>query len=169
MRRSWWRSWLFLGLLALVAAVVAVHVVVDRLTREGPNYSRIEDGLYLGGRVQEPPSGTQAVLNLCEVEDSYQATIHRWEPIHDGAPAPRIEWLRQQVEFIDSQCRAGRPIYVHCHAGVSRGGMIVVAYEMFKHRWTRDEALAFVRTRRPVVNPNPAFMRLLLEWEQLVK
>ena len=43
---------------------------------------------------------------------------------------------------------------------------MTVAYLMAKNHWTRDEALEFVRSRRPVVCPNPAFMELLLEWER---
>ncbi len=43
--------------------------------------------------------------------------------------------------------------------------MVVTAYEMYKNHWTRDEALAFVRSKRPEVRPNPAFMRRLHEWE----
>jgi hypothetical protein len=167
MRQPWWRSWLLIVLTGLLALAIATNVVVYYLTREPPNYARIEDGLYMGGRVPEPPPGTQAVLNLCEVEDTYRAPVHEWAPIPDAEPAPDIDWLRRQVEFVDAQRRAGRQVYVHCHAGVSRAGMVVVAYEMFKNGWTRDVAMAFVRSRRSVVNPNPAFMRLLLDWEQV--
>jgi hypothetical protein len=163
------RNWLLIVLLAATFAVAITHVVVNRLTREAPNYSQIEDGLFLGGLVREPPPGTRAVLNLCETADTYQAEVHRWSAIADAAPAPSLDWLREQVEFVEAQHRAGLPTYIHCAAGVSRGGMVTVAYEMSKNNWTRDEALAFVRTHRPVVRPNPAFMQLLLEWEQVVK
>ena len=169
MRRKWSRDWRCLTLIAVTLSGVAGFSTVYFLTREEPNYSRIEEGLYLGGRVPEPPPGTQAVLNLCEAEDSYRTTVHKWNPIADAEPVPSIDWLRQQVEFIDSQRRARLQVYVHCLNGASRGGMVVVAYEMFKMKWTRDEALSFVRSRRPVVRPNPAFMQLLLQWEQVVK
>ena len=46
--------------------------------------------------------------------------------------------------------------------------MVVVAYLMFKNRWTRDEALAHVRTKREIVRPIQAFMERLLEWERIV-
>jgi protein-tyrosine phosphatase len=57
-------------------------------------------------------------------------------------------------------------VFVHCRNGVSRSGMVVVAYLMAREGWSRDEAVAFVRSRRPGLRPNPAFMKLLLEWEQ---
>src|SRR6202158_1483364 len=170
MSKRWWRRyWPVVALSAAALTVLAVHLAVDLLTREPPNYSLIEDGLYLGPRLSEPPPGTRAVLNLCEIEDPYQVEVHRWEPIRDAAPAPSIDWLRQQVEFIDQQRRAGLPVFVHCNAGVSRGGMVTVAYLMRQNGWSRDKALRFVRSKREVVRPNPAFMKLLLEWEQSLK
>ena len=45
----------------------------------------------------------------------------------------------------------------------------VVAYLMQRNHWSRDQALEFVREKRPQVRPNPAFMELLLEWERLLK
>jgi hypothetical protein len=132
----------------------------------GQNYAQIEVGLWMGGDVTKPPRGTQAVLNLCEKPDPYRAEVHLWEPIPDRDPAPSLAWLRRMVEFVDAQRRAGLTVYVHCRNGVSRSGMVVTAYEMYKNHWTRDEALAFVRSKRPIARPNPAFMKRLKEWEQ---
>jgi protein-tyrosine phosphatase len=123
----------------------------------------------MGGTVAEPPPGTRAVLNLCEQEDPYQAEVHRWDPIPDAAPAPDLDWLRRQTAFVDEQRRAGRPVYVHCAAGVSRAGLVTAAYLMQRDGLSRDEALTYLRARRSVVNPNPAFMELLLEWEAFLK
>jgi hypothetical protein len=133
------------------------------------NYSLIEEGLYQGGDVTAPPHGTQAVLNLCEKEDSYQCPVHVWEPIKDGAPAPSLDWLRQQIKFVAAQRQAGLTTFVHCRNGASRSGLVVVAYLMFQHGWTRDKELAYVRSKRPVTHPNPAFLDLLLEWEKALQ
>lgn len=32
-------------------------------------YVRVEEGLYIGGAVDEPPRGTRAVVNLCGRRD----------------------------------------------------------------------------------------------------
>lgn len=164
-----WRSWPIVAVAVAALAVPAVHLTVDRLTRDPPNYSEVEDGLYLGGYVPEPPRGTQAVLNLCESEDSYRAESHRWEPIADAEPAPSLDWLQAQVAFIGSERAGGRVVFVHCRNGVSRSGMVVVAYYMARNGWSREEAIAFVRARRQELRPNPAFMRLLLDWERSLK
>jgi hypothetical protein len=131
-------------------------------------YSLVEDRLYLGGTVARPPPGTRAVLNLCDREDPYQIDISLWEPI-DGSRAPDLDWLRRVVTFIDTQRRAGNPTYVHCQAGMNRSGMVVTAYLMWEHDWTRDQALAFARSKRPQVQPNATMMRLLAEWEQALQ
>jgi protein-tyrosine phosphatase len=146
-------------------AVLGVIFVSGWLTDEEPNYSLIEEGLYLGGSVDRPPRGTRAVLNVCESAEGYQAEVQRWQPIRDAAPAPSVDWLRQQVEFVDEQRRAGLPVFVHCQGGNSRSAMVMAAYLMARDGSTRDEALAVIRARRPSIRPNPAFMGLLLEWQ----
>lgn len=162
------RRWPVAAVTLAAVAVAGVHVAVGRLTREPPNYARVEEGLFIGGYVAEPPPGTRAVLNLCEQGDPYRAESYRWEPIRDAEPAPSLGWLRAQVAFVAAERAAGRPVFVHCRNGVSRSGMVVVAHLMAKNGWPRDRAVGFVRARRPEVRPNPAFMRLLLEWERAV-
>jgi hypothetical protein len=151
----------------LVGGVVLVLGLwgVEWYLRPGPNYDRIEDGLYLGGRVESPPWRTRAVLNLHEEPDPYTSEFHAHEPIPDAAPAPSLAWLRERVEWIDGHRREGRKVYVHCRNGVSRGGMVVTAYLMYEHGWPLADALAYVQSKRPGVRPNPAFRPLLEEWE----
>jgi hypothetical protein len=163
------RPWTILILTLAALGVLAVHLTVDWYTREAPNWSQIEEGLYLGGAVPEPPPRTQAVLNLCESRDPYTTVSYRWEPIADAEPAPGLDWLRSQVDFITTERAAGRTVFVHCRNGVSRSGMVVVAYCMAEHRWSREPALEVVRDRRPQLRPNPAFRRLLLDWERSLK
>lgn len=159
-----------IALVLVSAAVWPVLAGLDWLYREPENYSLIEDGLYMGGLTQQPPPGTRAVLNLCELEDSYQCDYYRWAPIPDRAPAPKLEWLERQIAYVGTHRNAGQTTYVHCAQGVSRSGMVITAYMMKKHSWTRDEAIAKIRAKRPVLRPNPAFMELLSEWEkQLAK
>lgn len=166
------RPRLLVLLLALAIAAWLVLFFIERSYDEGPNYSRIEDDVFLGGDEPQPPSGTRAVLNLCEFKDPYEAEVHLWESIRDAEPAPDrdwLEWLERMVRFVDLQRQEGRPIYVHCRNGVSRSAMVLAGYYMWKNNWTRDEALDFIRARRPQIRPNPAFRDLLLEWEKKLR
>jgi hypothetical protein len=155
----------------LLAGCVGAWLVLLAVARsyEEENYALIEEGLYLGGRVRRPPPGATAVLNLCRQEDPYRVAVQRWEPIADAAPAPDLRWLRDMVAFLDARRREGRTTFVHCRNGVSRSGMVVTAYVMFKHGLGRDEALARVRSGRPLTRPNPAFLERLAEWEQALQ
>lgn len=166
MPRTRRRPWLLVLLIGSPASLVLFALGIEQYLQEGPYYDQIEDGLYLGGHVKSPPRRTRAVLNLCEQVDPYSCESHVHKPIIDAAPAPSLNWLRTQVEWIDEQRREGRRTYVHCMNGVSRSGMVVAAYLMFKHNWTVGQALEFIRTKRPIVRPNPAFMPLLEQWRQ---
>ncbi len=156
----------FVGLVLLVCLGTWVALWWVEHRAGAVNYTLIEEGLYMGGDVNEPPPGTTAVLNLCSREDPYSCEVESWKPINDAAPAPSLDWLRERVDFVEKQRDAGRTVYVHCRQGASRSGMVVVAYLMHRHGWSRDEALEFARSKRDVVRPHPAFMELLLEWEQ---
>ena len=105
---------------------------------------------------------------MCDKRDSYQVEVCVWEPI-DGSRPQSVEWLERMVAFIDEQRRAGATTYVHCLAGMNRSSMVVAAYLMYEHTWTRDEAVAFIRSKRPQVQPNPVMMRILADWEQALK
>jgi hypothetical protein len=123
MQRKWRRYWPIVGVAIAASIVAGTYWELERRSREPPNYTRIEEGLWLGGLVREPPPGTQAVLNLCESEDPYRAELHSWVPIPDSEPAPSLDWLREQVGFVESARAKGLVVYVHCRAGISRSGI----------------------------------------------
>eukprot|EP00163_Fabomonas_tropica_P024098 TRINITY_DN41676_c0_g1_i1.p1 TRINITY_DN41676_c0_g1~~TRINITY_DN41676_c0_g1_i1.p1 ORF type:complete len:409 (-),score=55.32 TRINITY_DN41676_c0_g1_i1:288-1418(-) len=52
-------------------------------------------------------------------------------------------------------------VLVHCQAGRSRSGMIVVAYLMMINDWSVERALAFIKERRPIAQPNESFLEQL--------
>jgi protein-tyrosine phosphatase len=168
----WWKwrqAWPAITVAIATLAVVVAYLIIAQIIREPPNYSRIEDGLWLGGSVAAPPPGSQAVLNLCETEDPYRVESQKWVPIRDAEPVPSLDWLHEQVGFIESERATGRVVFVHCRNGVSRSGMVLAAYFMRREGWSRDQALEFLRSHRPGVRPNPAFMEFLLEWERSLK
>jgi protein-tyrosine phosphatase len=179
---SLWRK--LSSAISIVLIVAACSLTVLKLERQSAasekapgtstqktekNYSQIEEGLYLGGYVDEPPPGTRAVLNVCQTKDPYSADSYCWHGIPDAAPAPSLDWLREQVDFVDKEIRAGHPVYIHCYAGISRSAMVTAAYLMVHNHWTRDEAMKYLRSKRPIVSPNSAFMELLEKWEKTTR
>lgn len=65
------------------------------------------------------------------------------------------------VKMIDGYLSCGKQVLVNCFAGVSRSTTIVLAYLMYKNKWSVQEALAFVRSKRPIINPNYGFISQL--------
>jgi hypothetical protein len=159
------RSWAF-GTLANLG--FGIRVLMGRL-RGRPlgvgDFTLVEPGLFIGGRCDEPPAGTRAVLNVSPNRDEWTVEEYRWRPVPMSSP-PTIEWVGEQVEFIRSCRAAGKIVFVHCDAGMDRSAMVVIAYLMRDRGWAREEALEFLQRKRGKVRPNPVFLGLLSEWEE---
>ena len=54
---------------------------------------------------------------------------------------------------------------VYCRAGMSRSATLCIAYFMRYHNMTMDEAFQFVKEKRPIIHPNPGFLRQLKQFE----
>lgn len=78
--------------------------------------------------------------------------------VADDPSVKLIMHFRECLEFIHGAISGGGTVLVHCFAGVSRSATIVIAYLMKHHKMEMREALTFVRSKRPWVNPNFGFM-----------
>lgn len=59
-------------------------------------------------------------------------------------------------------------VLVHCLAGISRSPTVVAAYLTVATECTAAEAIAHIKSLRPIIDPNPGFMRQLVEWSLTV-
>ena len=59
-----------------------------------------------------------------------------------------------------------KTIFVHCFMGSSRSATIIIAYLIKYLKYTRRDALLFLKQRRPLVNINVDFFKQLLEFEE---
>uniref|UniRef100_T1ITJ0 Phosphatidylglycerophosphatase and protein-tyrosine phosphatase 1 n=1 Tax=Strigamia maritima TaxID=126957 RepID=T1ITJ0_STRMM len=62
--------------------------------------------------------------------------------------SPSQEKLRRGVQFVESFENTGCSVYVHCKAGRTRSATLVGCYLMSKNKWTPEEAISFIRTKR---------------------
>jgi len=134
--------------------------------------SKIDEGIYQGGITVEFPADVVAVLDLKTHQDvlfPYAFKAYLWLPVVDGPDFPGVDWLKVAVSFIDQCRKVGWGVLIHCRAGVSRSGMVDVAYHMYKNNWTRNKALDFVCSKRPETYPNPAFMEGLLKYQEYLQ
>ncbi|ESO11289.1 hypothetical protein HELRODRAFT_91497, partial [Helobdella robusta] len=65
----------------------------------------------------------------------------------------------------ESTRQSGGKVLVHCQAGVSRSPTICLAYLIRVFRLNLDSAFTFLKSRRPIINPNLNFMTQLVEFE----
>jgi protein-tyrosine phosphatase len=61
-------------------------------------------------------------------------------------------------------------VLVHCQVGMSRSATIVIGYLLRKFpEMTLSKAHRFVKSKRPIVNPNDGFMRQLKSFERILE
>lgn len=70
-------------------------------------------------------------------------------PTVDYTGTPSQENIQKAVQFISKfRCRQ-ESVYVHCKAGRTRSTTIVACYLVYKNKWTPEEAVDFIKTKRP--------------------
>ncbi|KAJ7113823.1 protein-tyrosine phosphatase-like protein [Mycena epipterygia] len=82
-------------------------------------------------------------------------------PVQDWPDEELLTQFKVTNAFIDNvRGTAGAGVLVHCQQGVSRSATIVAAYLMASHPPTPTSAaaIAFLRARRPQVQPNSGFV-----------
>jgi protein tyrosine phosphatase len=90
----------------------------------------------------------------------------------DSPDANIIQHFGRTYDFINKHISKGENVLVHCMAGVSRSATIVLNYIIRKLYENNEvttcpckllnEVIEYVRTKRPVVNPNEGFKKQLL-------
>ena len=69
--------------------------------------------------------------------------------------------LPEALRYIHIAVFRGEKILVHCNAGVSRSGIVVIAYIMASQRIDFRSAYSFVESKRACVSPNLGFISQL--------
>ncbi|XP_075247382.1 uncharacterized protein LOC142340591 isoform X2 [Convolutriloba macropyga] len=116
--------------------------------------------------------GINFVLNVsrgtikpnCVSEDCFMRI-----PVDDNYDAHITPYFQQAFQFIDRAKNSGGCVLVHCMAGISRSATVAIAYFMREHNCTHEEAMRFVKERRPSIAPNFNFLGQLLELEKSLK
>jgi predicted protein tyrosine phosphatase len=134
----------------------------------------IDTGIWMGGAIKARPKNIQAILSLqIEQQDVLSPVGLRaslWAPLHDWpCDAPDVYYLDTLVDTVIGWRKSGFNVLIHCKAGHSRSGMVVVAYLMKVHKLSRDDALAWAKKRRESCQPNVGFMASLAKYEDYLK
>ena len=101
--------------------------------------------LTLGDLPEELPSGARRATKRISIVDSKHADIS--------------SVLQEAVDFIGQGVDGGGKVLVHCKVGQSRSVSCVIAYLMATTEGLNfDDAIALVRTKRSIANPNVTFI-----------
>jgi hypothetical protein len=89
--------------------------------------------------------------------------------VEDDDAVPISDHFADVCRRIDAVRANSKAVLVHCMAGVSRSPTLVAAYLMWSRGLSAAETLAYLKERRPCVDPNAGFKQQLLEWESVPK
>ena len=155
-----------------------------------PDFSGIKDGIFIGnaysviGNYATKESDFLEELNIKVVisaltEEEYEDYMISREDF------PGIAWHRFVIDddkdekisqyffdvhnIISAAVRDNKNVIVHCAAGMSRSPSLVIAYLMIENRWCYEEAIDYVKRRRPIAEPNIGFVKQLKALEYKLK
>ena len=89
--------------------------------------------------------------------------------VEDRVCAKLYVYFDMVADKIHSVLTKGGVVMIYCRAGMSRSATLCIAYFMKHHGMSREDAYQFVRERRPIICPNPGFVRQLREYEAKLK
>lgn len=88
--------------------------------------------------------------------------IKHLDMIFDDGTCPPLNLVRKFVNLAHTTIAKRRGIAVHCKAGLGRTGCLIGAYLIYRHGFTANEIIAFMRFMRPgmVVGPQQHWLHL---------
>jgi len=94
--------------------------------------------------------------------------IYKTINVDDSTEDDLSRYFEKCIKFIEKGRKAGA-VLVHCHAGISRSPSIAIAYLMYKDKLSYDEALARIKARDELIEPNTGFATQLRDFEKRLK
>jgi dual specificity MAP kinase phosphatase len=124
----------------------------------------IIDNIYLGNYVDSSSeefikSANINVIINCTKDSLFYFNEHEVKykyriPVDDDRQENSLiimfRYLSSIVDIIRFHVMRGDHIYVHCHAGMQRSACVVAAYLIRYYKMTPQEAVSFIRNKRPI-------------------
>jgi hypothetical protein len=156
--------WVIPGVLA---GMPMPFIYIDRRLNLGGPISAYDDDLPV-----LYSAGIRAVVSLLNIPSDasvYESAGFSYLclPVPDGG-APTMEQAKEFVRFLGEQRAAGRPVAVHCEAGLGRTGTMLAAY-LISDGASAAEAIRRVREVERVAVETARQIQFLEQYEQVMK
>ncbi len=115
--------------------------------------------------------GINAVINMRTEYDDAKHGLDLQHYLHLPTiddDAPTIKHLQAGVLFIQQILDEGGKVYIHCMGGIGRAPTMAAAY-FISTGMTTDEAIAFIKRKRPFINITPPQLERLRDFEKLTQ
>lgn len=127
----------------------------------GANAHEILPGMWLGNRAASQDSawlsekGITTVFNATKDIPFAPVVRHAYRiPIDDNLEPDEINnlrrWAPEAVYKVVREYRSGRPLLIHCHAGMQRSAALTAMTLITLKDYDAEKAMKFVRDRRSV-------------------
>jgi hypothetical protein len=100
-------------------------------------------------------AGIQVVFNCTKDAPFHSSVRRRYRiPVDDNLQEEEIRnlelWSYEIVYKIIKEYKDGRPIFIHCHAGMQRSPAVTAMFLMALYHMGVDQTKAYIRQRRPI-------------------
>jgi len=135
--------------------------------------SQVIDRLWVGSVINAKDArllnslGITHILNATAEEDNYyedQFVYHR-VPLYDRLTECASPFFNDAIAFIKSALAADGTVLIHCQEGISRSPTVALAFRMITEELPLRNAYRQLRSARPEIEPNGAFLQDLRELE----
>ncbi|XP_041455968.1 uncharacterized protein LOC121408541 isoform X2 [Lytechinus variegatus] len=139
--------------------------------------TKIFDHIYLGSEWNATDldeleeHGVGYILNITKECDNFFPERFQYYNVRlfDDVEENLLNHWNATYKFLSKAKEAGSKALVHCKMGISRSASTVIAYAMKEYGMTLEDALAFVKAKRPIIRPNEAFMKQLQVYEGILE
>tara|TARA_B100000401_G_C52323388_1_gene492932 strand:+ start:17 stop:529 length:513 start_codon:yes stop_codon:yes gene_type:complete len=133
------------------------------------NASLIIDNIYIGNVYDAydiESLKNQKVMNVLSAvtgfENIYDNQInHLCLQLIDNQEQNIIRYFEISNMFINKIIEKKQSLLIHCIAGRSRSVTLLIAYLIYKYKYTVDDAISLIKKKRPIIEPNQNFIRQL--------
>jgi protein-tyrosine phosphatase len=160
--------------------VASNSVGFPEVEAESSQISEIKPWLFLSGNLVARDlqvirkNGITRILNaahtVCPNYFQSETDLHYTSFELIDHPKENIDqYLLNAIDEIEYTREHSEKVLVHCHQGISRSATLVIAYIAWKDDLSIADALAYVKDKRRIIQPNAGFLKQLNSFEHRLK